>query len=506
MKFIVPLGVLLLFLASCASAPPAPVIQDRQTVPLRPAKVMKKPPPEMLKPLGTIKPAAATEKKLPYETRIFSLSARSAPLQDVLMGLAKEAGLNLVFEKGVDPLLPVSVEINNLSLHKTLDLIFAAYDYSYMIDGNVLMIKHLETRFLKVDIPPFFTTGESTGEGTSVGGMSSGETTSGSGSQGTLGGFSVTTEVKEDRLDTWKNIEEALGSGQTGGGGAKGGLLSDEGTARVDPLTGTVVITDRRVNLDRAEEFLRRMEKAARRQVIIEARVIEVHLNESHQFGIDWSYLSGDAALSQALTPGFNIFQLNIPWAGNDIVGRGDLLLQALATQGDINVLSAPRIHVINNQSAILNVGQSIPYLDYNVSCQTPQGQTNPVCVTVPTVKKASLGVSLGVTPQITEDGMITLHIVPVINDLAGYKSLPSTVGDVDVPIIQSRGTDSIVQAQDGQTVVIGGLIQEKYNENVTGVPFAKDIPLIGFLFAQQSLETSKVELVITLTPTIIHP
>jgi len=473
-------------MAACTVAhpPDRPTAQKMPSLVDRPRLPAKQPTPASLPPLGKVKPLLATEEKMPFEGKIFSLSARSAPLQDVIMGIAKEAGLNLVIEKGVDPLEPVSIEVNNLSLRNTLDILFSAYDYFYAIEGNTLRIKAAETRFFKFEHPLFANNASS-----SVGG----DVLGGGGGGGITGTFSVDTQMADEFLDVWAKLKEALKPG----GGSEGGLLSENGNAQIDPGTGTIVVTDARKNLDLVEEYLNRIQASVKRQVIIEAKIMEVTLDDRHQFGIDWSYMSGDTLVNQTLKLGGAVpFSINI----NDAQG-GSWFMDALETQGDVNVLSSPRIHVCNNQSAVLSVGQTIPYIEWNVE---PATTTTPSRA-VPQISRAQAGVSLGVTPMIGEDGVVTLHVVPVITDQNGNMTFTFEGNTFDVPILMVRGTDSIVRAPDGTTVVMAGLIQEKHEDNVSGIPLLKDIPLIGALFTQHKRSSRKVELVITLTPTIVE-
>ena len=458
------------------------------------------PPAATLPPLAQVKPQIAAEQKMPFETKIFSLSARNAPLQDVVMGLAKEADLNLVLEKGVDPMEPVSIEIANLSLRKSLDLLFSAYDYYYVIEGNVLRVKSVETRFFKFEYPVFANSATS-----SVGGDVLG---SSSGGSDITGEFTIDTEGDSGELNVWEQLRSALAPAKesTGGGGGggqdSGGLLSASGRAQINAMTGTIVITDRPEYLDLVDEYLKRLEASLRRQVVIEARILEVTLDNAHQFGIDWTYVSGDTSTAQALSTGAaTAFNLNF----NPSDSGGSLFfLEALETQGEVNVLSAPRVNVLNGQSSVLTVGRTLPYLEWNVQATTTAAGTT-AYTAVPSVAKSQAGISLGVTPHIGEDGVTTLHIVPIITDLVDYQNFTFDGNNFDVPIIDVRATDSIVRAPDGSTVVIAGMIQERNSDTVTGIPLLMDIPLLGGLFSQHSRTNTKVELVISLTPTIIE-
>lgn len=465
---------MLAFIAACSTAnpPPRPTAQKMMPVPERLQKQAGRT--AALQPLAQVQPRVAAEEKLPFEGKIFSLSARSAPLQDVLMGLTKEAGLNLVLEKGVNPLEPVTVEINNLSLRKALDLVFLAYSYFYVIEGNVLRVKAVETRFFRFEFPVFYNTASSSLGGNVLGGASSGGAGGGGGGGGggLTGSFSITSESKSEQVDIWKQLKDALSPGEGAGAGSKGGLLSEAGRAQINPLTGTIVVIDRREILDLVEEYLHRLELSLHRQVVIEARIIEVSLNEDHQFGIDWSYMTSShhttGSIAQTLTTGAGALTLSV--LGTD----GKLFLEALSTQGEVNVISSPRINVMHGQSAVLNVGQTIPFQQWRIVPAT----TTTASFAVPEIDFAQAGLSLGVTPQISDDGTVTLHIVPIVTDQVGAKSFVFDGNPFDVPIINVRGTDSIIQIGDGSTVVMAGLIQESSRDNLTGIPLLKDIPV----------------------------
>ncbi len=181
-------------------------------------------------------------------------------------------------------------------------------------------------------------------------------------------------------------------------------------------------------------------------------------------------------------------------------------MLDAISTSGTVNVLSAPRLNVLNNQTALISVGRAIPYLQWElrtVGTTTTTGAT--VYEPVPTVVRSQAGVTLGVTPQISEDGVTTLHIVPIITDLVEYRSFSFQNNTFDVPVIDIRETDTIVRVRDGETVVIGGLIQDKNRDNYSKIPILGDIPFLGKAFSQQIRSSEKVELVILLTLRIVE-
>lgn len=494
-------------LIGCATVtrPPEPTVQ---TTVVSPGEIMKEiaktQAPAELPPLATLKPKVAAVEEMPFESKLFSLSTRGAPLQDVLLGLAKEAGLNLVIEKGVEPMEPVSVEMNNLPLKKALDTVLSAYEYFYDIDGNILRIKALETRFFHFDYLLLSNKPETDIGGDVLGGGGG----SGGGSGTNLSGeFSIEAEVDEEYLDVWQQIENALKSG-----GEEESLLSEQGRAQINRMSGTIILTDRRENILLAERYLHQLEKSLKRQVVLEAKIIEVTLSQGHQFGIDWGYIrndlfgvSGDFEFNTNFstnTSGFNLGWTKAPGGPDQL----SFFMDALATQGSVNVLSSPRLNVLNNQTALISVGRAIPYLQWElrtVGTATATGAT--VYEPVPTVVRSQAGVTLGVTPQISGEGITTLHIVPIITDLVEYRSFSFQGSTFDVPVIDIRETDTIVRVPDGATIIIGGLIQEKSRDNNSKVPLLGDVPLLGKAFSQQIRTSEKVELVILLTPTVVE-
>ena len=373
-----------LFFSSCAiipaPEPPARAAVDKQAAE-PPGKVADAMPSQIttvdLQPLTEITPEPAMDETLPFDDKLFSFSARSTPLRDVLMGLAKQAKLNLVLSRHVDGDEPVSVEFHNLPLRQAMEEILQTFEYSYKISGNILRIKAEETRFFTFDYPLIYTTATTDVGGDMLG--SSGEESGGSGGDDELSAeFSVETEVGDDEsLNIWKQIKDILKAkpeeGKPSNSDETSGMLSEIGRATVDSASGTIMVTDRPDILDRVEKILIKMENALKRQVIIEAKIMEVTLNHSHQYGVDWSAIRPgkttpfDVTSSMAtnLNSGTGTFQLNI----SKLTSEYNLtaMIDAISTQGDVNTISSPRLNVINNQSATISIGRTIPYLDFEI-------------------------------------------------------------------------------------------------------------------------------------------
>jgi len=507
----------LVFLAGCAASgkPPEPSLQP-QVEPQ--AQLTKQPPRRIetrprssLSPLASLKPKVAAAEKMPYESKLFSLSARSTPLRDVLLGLSKQAELNLVIERGVKYDEPVSVELYDLPLSTVLDMVLNAYGYFYDIDGNILRIKALETKIFHFDYPLMVNTPTSNvgGDMLSSRGRSNSNRRSESNDKNDLKGeFSIETSVDSSALDLWKQLEYAL----KGGGEGQHGLLSEQGRMQINKLAGTIMITDRRENLLIIEEYFNELQKVLSRQVTIEAKILEVTLNDNFRYGIKWDVLARDFLssggnlqfISDFTTGGGNITMEFFRDSTTNVIGG---FIEALSAQGNVNVLASPRISAVNNQTALITVARNIPYIDWQLSSiQDPNDQQARLTQLVPTMQNTQVGISLGVTPQIDENGVATLHIVPVITDLVGFKQFSQDGDSWDVPIIDMRATDSIVRARNGSTIVLGGLILERVSEDSTGIPVLGKIPYLGqILFSGQEKESEKRELVIMLNPTIIE-
>jgi type II secretory pathway component GspD/PulD (secretin) len=171
-------------------------------------------------------------------------------------------------------------------------------------------------------------------------------------------------------------------------------------------------------------------------------------------------------------------------------------IVEALSTQGNVNILSKPRIATLNNQPAIIKVAREDVY--FQTSRTTTFGETT----TETNVNFLTVGIVLSVTPQISGDGIITMTIHPSITEKTGERT--SIIGD-SVPIIDVRETETVARVRNNQTVLIGGLLQDKVTENTLGLPILKDIPYLGKLFTHINRETTKTELVIMLTPRIVN-
>ncbi|MCX5680771.1 MAG: hypothetical protein NT079_00510, partial [Candidatus Omnitrophica bacterium] len=278
------------------------------------------------------------------------------------------------------------------------------------------------------------------------------------------------------------------------------GLLSKNiGKLEFDTRSNKIFVTDTEDKLVEAAKMIRAFD-VKHPEVLIEAKIVQIDLDDEHKLGVDWQAIVADyhnlTLLSQfpaGLLPTNNQGTLSIGTLANDDY---TVLIDALDTIGKTNVLSNPRIAVVNNEEAKILVGSNQPY----VTTQTTTPGSGP-STTAETVNFIEVGVKLFVTPTIHGDGYITMKIRPEVSSAAN--SLPTSSGN-KIPIVETSQAETIVMVKDNATIVIGGLIKEQDNKTINKVPFLGDLPLLGFAFRNESKIKKKTEIVIFLTPKII--
>jgi MSHA biogenesis protein MshL len=428
------------------------------------------------------------EGQIPKE-KVYSLSVRDADLKEVLFAFSKDNGVNIIVDPKIDG--KITVDLKKVTLKAALEAILTPLELEYRQEGNLIRISRpkVETRSFSLNYLTTVRGGASSVSG--IGGSSGGTTTSTvSGSVSTTsGGGSLVSQVKsEDKADLWTELKEEIKN-----------LLSPEGKILINKISSTVVVTDYPKVLREVEKFLNKVEESVQRQVYIEAKVIEVNLNDGFQFGIDWRLLPNvmnigfGGFISQTLASTTNFpanKQVQVGVANADF----SALIDALSTQGKVDILSSPRVSTLNNQKAIIKAAIEDVYFDVTVAAGTPPIQTA-------TPKYITIGVILDVTPQIDPDGTIIMDIHPSVTALVSTATFAAT--GQQAPVISVRETQTIVKVREGQTVLIAGLMQTKESENLTGIPCLMNIPVVGEAFRQTQKSKSKYEIVILITPTI---
>jgi MSHA biogenesis protein MshL len=284
----------------------------------------------------------------------------------------------------------------------------------------------------------------------------------------------------------------------------------------VNAETGIVSVRATNRQHEKVAEFLRGVTQSAKRQVLVEATVVEVVLNDKYQSGVDWASLASDSlgysfrintitgAVAQA-TGG-----LTGEYKGK--TGTRDLssAVKLLNSFGDTRVLSSPRLMVINNQTAVLKVVDNFVY--FNITAQTVAGSTNSLPITTYSTQQSSVpvGLVMNVTPQIDENDQVTLSVRPSVSRIIGFVDDPNpSLAQVRtanrVPQIQTREIESVMRVRSGDTAVLGGLMQDSLETSRDGLPVLSRIPVIGDGVSARNDSGRKSELVVFLRPIVVR-
>lgn len=344
---------------------------------------------------------------------------------------------------------------------------------------------------------------------------------------------SQTAEARAERAETIKQEQEfkirQMEAASKAGAGAPGlanavnasgspllqvTLLPDD--VSINPVAGTVNVLATEKQHALIQEYIDNVTSAVQRQVLIEATIAEVHLSDRYRAGVDWSKVavSGAITFDQSLLagnlgtpPSFTVGYAN----PNSVLGNVAAAIRLLEQFGNTRVLSSPKLMALNNQTALLKVVDNIVY--FQVTAQpaillsgTTGGTQSTFTTTAQTVP---VGVIMSLTPQINENGQVTLNVRPTISRILSFVNDPNpalaTAGVVNqVPQIQTREMESVLQVGSGQTVILGGLMQDDIGRSRDAVPGLGNLPSVGDLFAYRDDNLQKTELVIFLRATII--
>jgi len=458
----------------------------------------------------------------------FDIKVHRAKVRQFFMGLVEDSDHNMVLHPKVRG--RITLDLKNVNVGEVMEVVRDVYGYDfektntgYSVFPNTMRTRIFTMNYLNVNRSGGSKMSVSSGQVTeSVSGT--GETASTSQS---ISGTNLSTESKSD---FWAELKQSL----TALVGNKEGR-----NVVVSPQSGMVVVRAMPYELRAVEKFINKTQSFVQRQVIIEAKILEVELSERFQTGINWAKLaeSGSSSALLGQTGGGSIF------GGSGVTGidgnTGDLnpasltlpvgtatsafggmftaalnigsdftaFIELLKTQGDVQVLSSPQISTVNNQKAVIKVGKDeffITDVETNTSTTTATASTSSNVELTPFFS----GVALDVIPQISESGEIILHVHPSVSAVSEKIKNISVASDtaLSVPLAIStiRESDSIIRARSGQVVIIGGLMQNRIDENVSKVPLLGDIPLLGELFTHRQEISVKSELVILLKPIVI--
>jgi len=439
----------------------------------------------------------------------FDVVARNNTPKAFFLGLVDGMGINMLVHPGVKG--RISLNLKSVTLEETLKAVRDIYGYQYQHTsyGYRILPKTLQNKVFQLNylnVTRQGTSGMSVSGG-SILASSNSEDSNSSDSAGTTTASKIETQAV---TDFWSNLQQTVK------------MIIGTGKDRrviVDAMAGLIMVRAYPNELASVEEFLDRAELSLQKQVIIEAKILEVVLNDGFQAGIQWDSfgqgvggsfaasnndVSGQLTAANIINPDnlAGIFSLNINTS--DFTG----VIQMLQRQGEVQVLSSPRISTVNNQKAVIKVGTDEFFVTEVTNNITT---TNDSTTSVPEFGLTSFfsGIALDVTPQIGDNNDVILHVHPSVTEVEERTKIISLGSDTyNLPVAFSsiRETDSIIRAASGQVVVIGGLLQSKKSKTQANVPWLSRIPVLGYLFKQSNESTVKSELVILLQPTVIEP
>lgn len=463
-----------------------------------------------------------------------TLRFSNADVRGILRSFSKTTPFNFIYGPDVQGL--VTVELKNVTLEEALKAILFPIHLDFVKEGNFIRVhpQQMETRVFNIAYVNTMRTGVTStfagsvaggaggvgGFGGAAGGGLAGGLAGGGAAGGLAGGgagggvgggigrgapgASFSSVISTDRADVFEDLEKTVKA-----------MLSKGGKVSVNRTASTLVVTDFRFQLDQVESYLTVAQSSLQRQVRIQINIAEVTLNKEFQAGIDWAAapkLLGGTGVASAAGVTNKVFAQSF---ASDVANRVEFgvrgrdfsaILNWLSTTGTVNFVSRPTLSTLNNQRALIQVGtQQVFFLVSNiVSTAITPGQVFSIPQTV------FVGLTLAVTPHISEDGTITMTILPTDSEVQGVVANPilnqsqSQSSGATVPVLSVREAQTVVRVHDEDTIILGGLMQDRKTKNILKVPFFGDIPYIGKAFQRIDEVTDKTELVFFLTPTIV--
>ncbi|CAA6809262.1 MAG: Type II secretion outermembrane pore forming protein (PulD) [uncultured Sulfurovum sp.] len=469
------------------------------------------------------------------QTQLFTATLNSElTIGDVVENLADECALSLIVKdseakkKMAEKLY--FVKMNNASLNEFLDTVLTENDISYVLEDGKLKISYLTTRTFKLHYIAGDRKGTSNAHVTIANsGASSGSAeaggTQGAGQEGTDSGNGSKTGVSIESTDDftfWSTIEKEIH-----------GLINRPEDPYTAPLpivnaeAGMITVTGTTNQLQRVAYYIDDLDQQLKSQVLIDVRILSVTFDDSYTTGVDWNqiYSLQNMAIASASTLQNNISSLTSvsegelsigdttsalgaePKRSGAIITRGSAtmndVVKFLKTQGDVKSISNPKILTLNNQPALISVGNELFYKIQSTSL-LQGGSGLGTQQTGETIDSVFAGILLDITPEISEDGSITLKINPSISDTIDTVSTSTTGSRTIPPDLSRKQISSVVTLQDGEHVILGGLISSKSGTKISKVPLLGDLPLLDNLFKREVKVDTVDELVLIITPHII--
>lgn len=466
----------------------------------------------------------------------FNVAANGVPLKPFLQGMIEDSPYSVAFHPEAKAY--VSLDLKDVTIAEVVNVLNSLYPVDIQFRGKVIQVfpaivktETIDINYLMLKRFGMTSTNISSGgivQNQNTGGGNNRNSRTNSNSQGgfsnqsnnsnnfagnqqfgnSMGGMSMgngSNIQTSSESDYWKELEDTLKM-------IMKSTPQDTSSVVVSPQSGLVTVRGLPSDIQAVKDFIERSEQNLLRQVILEAKIVEITLDDDYQQGINWQNVvsnSDGTNFNFNTTAGVFGNQLtstlggvaNLTFSNVDFTG----VVNLLKTQGNVQVLSSPRVTATNNQKAVLKAGQDEYYVT-DISTTTVTGTAT---TSTPDIELEPFfsGIALDVTPQISEDGEVVLHVHPSVTETSEQQKVITLDEDQYVlPLAQSniRESDTVIRAKSGEIVVIGGLMQSSTTEKESRVPFLGAIPVLGELFKSKQEIESKKELVILLKPTVV--
>ena len=452
-------------------------------------------------------------------------------VKSALMLLSRETGVPVIFYGGFPAKLKNDAYYKDVPLYKVLKGLVISNGFEYAYKNGMLYINATEEKTFHIPVSDLLSSFSSTVGISGMNGQNGNNNISNSNSGGMQGGQNIGS-IQPVAAGTANSLNS---SGNTSGSSALSSspsgsisltlsesdslygiisknikeMLTKKGKYFINPKDGLIWVKDRVSNVSEISAYIKRIDKFLSKQVFLKVEVIDVSLNKGFQTGINWNLLFNQAFKSNAfgadsisvaaqLASGNNIS--NAPYIGFTGSGNSSAILNALKTQGTVNVISQPRLVLMDGQTRLISSGTITPYISSIQTMALSLSQTE----TYPVISQVQTGLSISFTPHINfKNNSVSVTLSLIDNSITGYQSFSVSGDSFSNPVIESKSFSDTVNVKSGSTILVGGILTTDKTKNAYGIPILSKIPLLGYLFNSINDSSQKEDLLIMLTPKI---
>ncbi|MHB1661647.1 MAG: type II secretion system protein GspD [bacterium] len=452
--------------------------------------------------------------------------AGSGSVKSALILLSREIGIPVVFYRGFPDKLKNNAYYKNVSLYKVLDGLIVSDGFKYIYKNGIIYVYAIEEKTFHIPVSDLLSSFSSTVGIAGMNGQNNSLNNSNSPNTGGGSPSAVSSNAINSAGNTNTNASQNNGVASDISGSLSLTLsesdslygiisrnikemLTKKGKYFINPKDGLIWVKDRVSNVAEVSKYIKSIDTFLSKQVFLKVEVIDVSLNKGFQTGINWNLLFNQAfksnvfgadsvSVAAQLAAGNNIG--NTPYIGFTGSGNGSAILNALKTQGTVNVISQPRLALMDGQTRLISSGTITPYISSIQTMALSLSQTE----TYPVISQVQTGLSISFTPHINfKDNTVSVTLSLIDNSITGYQSFSISGESFSNPVIESKSFSDTVNVKSGSTILVGGILTADKTKNTYGIPLLSEIPLIGDLFKSINNTSQKEDLLIMLTPKI---